>query len=93
MNSFPTATTLSNGSDNGLLVRFINPALNCSAWEADDLADPGNFKSSLFLDEIMASIRQPPPVALIPALDPMVLVDGATSVIKLNEYRAAVNQV
>ena len=35
------ATTLVNGSDNGLLDFFFNPALGCTPWTAPDLANNG----------------------------------------------------
>lgn len=35
------AATLFNGSDNGLLDLFVDPALGCKPWEEPDLADGG----------------------------------------------------
>src|SRR5213078_2413628 len=36
------ATVLTNGSDNGLVDKFVDPALGCTPWTAPDLADPGS---------------------------------------------------
>lgn len=46
---------------------------------------------SMALNELHAS-RQKPPVALIPASDPMVLSNNQPSLKKLNAYRRGVNQ-
>jgi hypothetical protein len=83
---------LSNGSDNGLLDNFIDPALNCTPFTAPDLTDHGKPTTSLALNELQAAARQTPPAALVPLNDPMTLVDGQQSVVKTNLYRAGVNQ-
>lgn len=102
---FPNAKVLSNGSDNGLLSKFILPALNCPIWKVPDLADPGSIDitnelnitgtnaTALPLNEMIAALRQAAPQATIPAGDPMVQVGGQISIVKLNLYRIGVAQV
>lgn len=86
-------TTLGNPSDNGLLDRFMDPALGCSPWKVDDLADPGQKAAGLPLNELQARAWQRSPAALIPLGDPMTLnTDGSTSLTKTNAYRAGVDQ-
>jgi hypothetical protein len=89
---FPGATKLFNGSDNGLLDDFVDPALGCTPWMAANLADPGQQVTALPLDELQAAAHQPQPVALVPAGDPMVLVNGNPNLQKLNAYRVGVDQ-
>lgn len=86
------ATKLFNGSDNGLLDDFVDPALGCTPWMAPNLADQGNPATGLPLDELQAAAHQAQPVALVPAGDPMVLVNGNPNLQKLNAYRVGVNQ-
>jgi hypothetical protein len=83
---------LTNPSDNKLLVGFIDPALGCRPWTAPNLADPGQRTTALPLNELQAAIFQPQPVALIPAGDPMVLVNGQPNLKKLNLFRIGVDQ-
>jgi hypothetical protein len=85
-------TALINPSDNKLLVGFIDPALGCKAWMVPDLADNGRLTTALPLNELQASVRQRPPIALVPAGDPMVLVNGRPNLQKINLYRAGVDQ-
>jgi hypothetical protein len=88
-----TATKFGNPSDNGLLDRFVDPALGCTPWKGPDLADPGHTVPALALNELQAAQYQQSPVALIPAGDPMVLdPNGNRNLAKLNLYRAGVNQ-
>jgi hypothetical protein len=94
--SLPEFTVLSNPSDSALLLT-VNPALGCpSPWKRPNLTDPGTRTTALPLEELQAAARQPAPMALIPANDPMVLVmrDGelAFSLRKVNLYRAGVDQ-
>jgi hypothetical protein len=87
------ATTLGNPSDNGLVDRFLDPALGCTPWKAADLADPGKQVPALALNELQARAYQRSPQALIPAGDPMVLdADGGVSLAKTNAYRRGVDQ-
>jgi len=91
--ALPGATTLGNPSDNGLLDRFLDPALNCTPWKVADLADPGKFVPGLALNEIQARHYQKHPIARIPAGDPMVLnPDGTINLDKVNAYRRGVDQ-
>ncbi|TNC29784.1 hypothetical protein FG385_01820 [Amycolatopsis alkalitolerans] len=88
----PGTTTLTNGSDNGLLVNFVDPALGCTPFTAPDLTNHGKPATSLALNELQAAAHQAQPVALVPPNDPMTLADGKPSVPKVNLYRAGVNQ-
>src|ERR1700690_3477143 len=91
--ALPGATLLGNPSDNGLLDRFLDPALGCKPWKVADLADPGQRVAGLALNELQAREHQRTPIALIPAGDPMVLNgDGSTSLAKVNAYRRGVDQ-
>ncbi len=88
----PRAQVLTNGSDNGLIDGFIDPALGCSPWKAPDLADPGQMITAQPLDELQAAAYQKDPVALVPAGDPMTLLNGHLSLAKTNAYREGVDQ-
>jgi len=84
---------LGNPSDNGLLDRFMDPALACTPWKAPDLSDPGQKVPGLALNELQARAYQSRPTALIPAGDPMVLdADGGADLAKVNAYRRGVDQ-
>ncbi len=85
-------TVLINPSDEKLLAGFILPALGCKAWMVPDLADNGHTVAALPLNELQASVRQRAPVALVPAGDPMVLVNDQPNLQKLNLYRVGVDQ-
>ncbi|MBO0792241.1 MAG: hypothetical protein J2P36_15020 [Ktedonobacteraceae bacterium] len=85
------AQILTNGSDNRLLDIGIDGALGCTPWMAPNLADPAQMLPALPLNELQAAAHQGQPVALVPAGDPMVLVDGKLNLDKLNAYRAGVN--
>jgi len=85
-------TVLVNPSDEKLLVGFIFPALGCTPWMVPNLADNGSPTTALPLNELQAAARQRPPVALVPAGDPMVLVNGQPNLQKLNLYRVGVDQ-
>jgi hypothetical protein len=85
-------TILSNGSDNKLLAIKLDSVLGCTPYRAPNLADPGQVATAQPLNEIMASVTQAAPIALVPELDPMVLTNGAPDLGKLNRYRASVDQ-
>ncbi|MGZ3599701.1 MAG: hypothetical protein ACXWQ5_08280 [Ktedonobacterales bacterium] len=86
------ATPFANGSDNRLVAVALDKALNCTPWTAPDLADPGHMVTALPLNELQAAMSQAAPVALVPANDPMTLVNGQPSLTKQNLYRAGVDQ-
>jgi hypothetical protein len=90
------ASVLFNGSDNGLLDLFVDPALGCSPWEAPNLADAGAPAPSLPLDELQAAAWAgrdgSGPAALVPLNDPMTLDNnGQFSTDKTNTYRSIVD--
>lgn len=86
-------TVLGNPSDNGLLDRFMDPAIDCTPWKVDDLADRGQKLPGLALNELQARLYQKSPVARIPVGDPMVLdSDGSDDMAKTNAYRRGVDQ-
>jgi hypothetical protein len=84
-------TALTNGSDEGLVARFIAPALGCTPFTAPDLTNGRAPTPALALNELLAAARQGAPAALVPTSDPMVQVDGKRSDRKTNLYRAGVN--
>jgi hypothetical protein len=88
---FADPKVLKNPSDEGLLDRSIDPALGCTPMMAFDLADPGKLVTALALNELQAAAYQLSPIALVPANDPMVLVDGNINLTKLNAYRKGVD--
>jgi len=89
-NALAGAQVITNASDNGLLVNFIDKAIGCDAFTAPDLANNGTPTSSLALDELQAGL-QAAPVALVPPNNPMTLVNGTMSRVKTNLYRAGSN--
>ncbi|MGH3773153.1 MAG: hypothetical protein ACRDRW_17460 [Pseudonocardiaceae bacterium] len=90
--ALPVRTILTNASDNGLLTRFIDPALGCAPFTAPDLTAGGKPAPSLALNELQAAATRTQPMALVPLNDPMTQIKGKPSVAKLNLYRAGVNQ-
>ena len=86
------AVTLGNPSDNRLLDVFIDGALRCKPFMAQDLGDPGQWVPALPLNELQARMHQITPVALIPGGDPMTVVDGNEDLHKVNRYRRGVDQ-
>jgi len=90
--ALPRATVISNGSDNALLDRFVDPSLGCRPFEAPDLSQGGAPGTSQALDELSAARNQAAPSALVPENDPMVLVNHEFSVAKTDLYRASVGQ-
>jgi hypothetical protein len=81
---------LNNGSDNVLLDAFVDPALGCTPYTAQDLAS-GRQVTSLALDELQAAARQAAPIALVPTNDPMTMDGTRNSVTKTNLYRVGVD--
>ncbi len=90
--ALPGATMAANGSDNRLLDSFIDVALGCTPWMAPDLADPGKMVPAQPLNELQAAAHQANSIALVPGRDPMVVVNNATNLNKINAYRAGVDQ-
>jgi hypothetical protein len=87
------STLVTNGSDNGLLDVFIDPALGCTPWSANTLTNAAGTTPALALNEIQAAMNPGTTPALVPVTDPMVLDNnGAVSLQKTNLYRAAVGQ-
>lgn len=89
----PDAEVLSNASDNSLLNEFIQPALKCTPYQNPCATCPTSQSPALSTNELQGEYY--PPVggpALVPLNDPMVLVDGAESLDKVNLYRAGVGQ-
>jgi hypothetical protein len=86
------ATVISNPSDNALLTQFIDPALGCKAWQVPDIVNNNTPVSTYGTDELQAAHEQRAPVALVPAGDEMVLVNGHTSLAKVNAYRLGADQ-
>ena len=94
--SLPSASLLFNGSDNGLLDLFVDPALHCSPWELPNEADNGALTSALPLDELQAATwagqQQSGPIALVPLNDPMTLTgNGTFNTGKTDTYRSIVD--
>jgi hypothetical protein len=85
------ATVLTNASDNGLLDRFIDPALGCQPFTAPDISGGNSPTPALALNELQAAADQGAPVALVPPNDPMAQVNGQNNTAKTNLYRAGVN--
>jgi hypothetical protein len=86
---------LSNGSDNALIDKFMDPALGCTPFMAPDLANNSTRTTSQALDELLAAApRNAPRIpALVPENDPMVLdANGNLDPAKTNLYRAEVGQ-
>ncbi|KAJ3189018.1 hypothetical protein HK101_009013 [Irineochytrium annulatum] len=89
------ATAMTNGSDNRLLVSFLDADLKCAALLAPDMTNMGRtMAGSVALNEIQATLLQQAPIAMVSSMDPMVLTtaDAAVSLTKQNLYRAQVNQ-
>jgi hypothetical protein len=88
----PDALPMKNGSDNGLVSRVLDGALGCQPWKVSDLADAGGMVTSQALLELQAAAHQTAPIAVVPAGDPMVLLNGKLNLNKLNAYRLGVDQ-
>jgi hypothetical protein len=86
------ATPVNNGSDNELLVAFLDPTLGCTPFEAPDLSQAGTPGTSQALNELSAARNERAPVAMVPENDEMTLVNNNFSVQKTDLYRAEVGQ-
>jgi len=84
---------LSNGSDNALIDRFLDPAFGCTPFTAPDLGNNNTPGTSQALDELLAIRNMPRVAALVPENDEMVLdVNGNLDPAKTNLYRAELGQ-
>src|SRR6266566_4767678 len=72
-------TTESNGSDNGLLDKFVDPALGCTPFTAPNPTNPNGASASQALNELSARQNQKGTVALLPVNNPQLLVGGQFS--------------
>jgi hypothetical protein len=89
----PHAQILVNGSDNGLIDNFLDPALGCTPMEAPDLGNHGAMTTSQALDELLAAGNEPKNAALIPENDGMVTdIGGNIDPAKANLYRSEIGQ-
>jgi hypothetical protein len=86
------ATTEANGSDNGLLDKFVDPALGCTPFTAPNPTNPNGSSASQALNELSARANQKGRVALLPANNPQLLVGGQFSLGKTNAYRVETDQ-
>ena len=82
------ATVEQNGSDNGLLDKFVDPALGCAPFTAPNSTNPAGSSSSQALNELSARANQKGTIALLPVNNPQLLVGGQFSLGKTNVYRA-----
>jgi hypothetical protein len=85
--NLPGDTLETNGSDNGLLDSFIDPALGCTPFTAPNTTNPNGASASQALNELSARQHQKGTVALLPVNDPQLLVGGQFSLGKTNVYR------
>jgi hypothetical protein len=88
----PAATVIKNPSDNRLLTNFLDPALGCTPAKAPDLTDNHTMVPAQALDELQAGALQQAPIALVSVGDPMVQVNGQSSLPKDTRYRQGVDQ-
>jgi hypothetical protein len=86
-NALDGASVLANGSDDGLLAHFIDPALGCTPFLAPDSTSPDGKDASQATNALSAQAEQRGTIALLPVNDPQLLVDGQLSIGKTNAYR------
>jgi hypothetical protein len=86
--NLPGDTPVNNGSDNGLLDKFVDPALGCTPFTAPNSTNPAGQSSSQALNELSARQNQKGTIALLPVNNPQLLVGGQFSLGKTNMYRA-----
>jgi hypothetical protein len=86
------ATVEQNGSDNGLLDKFVDPALGCTPFTAPNPTNPNGSSSSQALNELSARANQKGTIALLPVNNPQLLVGGQFSLGKTNAYRMETDQ-
>ncbi len=90
--AMPNATVESNGSDNGLLDKLVDPALGCTPFTAPNTTNPVGASASQALNELSARQNQKGTIALLPVNNPQLLVGGQFSLGKTNMYRAETDQ-
>jgi hypothetical protein len=83
---------LGNGSDDGLLAKFLDPSLGCTPFTAPSITSTTGSSGSQALNVLSARQNAPATVALMPVNDPQLLVGGKLSIQKTNVYRAQVDQ-
>jgi hypothetical protein len=86
------ATVEANGSDNGLLDKFVDVALGCTPFTAPNPTNPNGSSASQALNELSARVNQKGTIALVPVNDPQTLVNGNFSLGKTNTYRIETDQ-
>jgi hypothetical protein len=86
------STVISNGSDEGLLDRFVDPATGCTPPQGTDPTSANGIAGSQALNELSARQNQRGEVALLPPNDPQLLVDNQFSIGKTNAYRMLTDQ-
>jgi hypothetical protein len=86
------ATVEQNGSDNGLLDKFVDPALGCTPFTAPNPTNPAGSSASQALNELSARQNQKGTIALLPVSNPQLLVGGQFSLGKTNAYRVETDQ-
>jgi hypothetical protein len=86
------ATLENNGSDNGLLDKFVDPALGCTPFTAPNPTNPAGSSASQALNELSARANQRGTIALLPVNNPQLLVGGNFSIGKTNAYRIETDQ-
>src|SRR5258705_3624530 len=86
------ATVEANGSDNGLLDGFVDPALGCTPFTAPNSTNPNGSSASQALNELSARVNQKGTIALLPVNNPQLLVGGQFSIGKTNAYRIETDQ-
>jgi hypothetical protein len=86
------ATLMSNGSDNGLLDRFMDPALGCTPFTAPNPTNSAGASASQALNELSARANQKGTIALLPVNNPQLLVGGQFSLAKTNTFRLETDQ-
>ena len=91
-NAMAGATVLANGSDDGLLSVFVDPALGCTPFMAADTTSPSGMAGSQALNVLSARQNQRGTIALLPVNDPQLLVAGQFSIGKTNTYRMLTDQ-
>jgi hypothetical protein len=86
------AVAQTNGSDNGLLDKFVDPALGCTPFTAPNSTNPAGASASQALNELSARQNQTGTVALLPVNNPQLLVGGQFSIGKTDTYRIETDQ-